>query len=793
MFKNYFKVAIKSLLNQKLSSFINILGLTLGIAANLFIALYIFDETSFDTFHKNYERIFRLESVFYAENNVDHWASSPGILKELIDEHFPEIEASARLVKQPEQVIEVDETKFKEKNVFFVDSAITNVLGLSFIRGNSKEAFSDPNSIVLSEKMAKRFYGTTDVIGKTIPIFESPRTIKGVIKDFDKNSHMTLDILLSIDILKRFNQKMFQDWTNLGFYTYVKTTPGVNLKQTEERLKAACYEMGAFEDPDYYHPTLHAINGIHLDGNAQYELSNNSYWIYIYIFLFSGILIIVLASINYINLTTANSMNRAKEIGIRKTLGADKSDLVKQFLVESVLVTFIAFVVAFVIVYISLPAFNHLTGKELTVTSFANANFILTAIGIVLAIGFLAGLYPAFVLSSFRPTEVLKGVVMGNTLRTKFSFGLRKGLMILQFVISIFLLIASMVVVDQIAYMFNKPLGFNQENVLVLPTNISATQLNAMQEELKRDGVVEGIAFTSAVPGVAPNRGAFIVEGHDYTVFPHFLDVDYNYLATMGMKIVQGRDFDKHIKADENTAFIINETAARSYGWEDPIGKKLEYSYYDKTKVGKVVGVVQDFNQESQHKAIEPLILQVHPEGDGYIVVRYNNKAKITEVKAMIAAAWDRFLPNDVFTVSLLKNDLHSLYKAEGTMKQLLLLFSLLAIVISSLGLFALVTFSTQLRKKEIGIRKTLGASNRNIVYILSKDYFLPIGVAILVALPLSYFGLNAWLSRFAYHVGINALTLIIAVLIAALTAFLTLSTQGLKAALNNPVKALRD
>jgi putative ABC transport system permease protein len=792
MFKNYLKVAIRALLTQKLISIINILGLTIGIAITLLIVLFIYDETHYDTFHKDYERIYRLESTFRYDNEIDKWAATSGLLKNLLDDKFIEVESSVRLMKEASIVITIEDQKFKETNMFWVDSSFVDVFDLSLIKGNVKSALNNPNSIVLSEKTALKFFGTTDVLGKTIPVYGEPKTISGVMANSRKNTHLNIDILAPITSMEKRNPGRFQGWTNLGFYTYVKLNQNTDISAIESKLARTCYELGSFDEPDYFNPTFHAINDIHLGGNGQYEITKNSDWLYVYIFATIGLLIIVLASINYVNLTTSNSMNRAKEIGIRKTLGALKSNLITQFLIESVLITLLAFVLAILVVFIVLPEFNNITNKELSFSSFYNLFFIAVSVGVVIFIGLLAGLYPAFVLSSFQPANVIKGIT-GNSNGSKFSFGLKKSLVILQFAISIFLLIASLVVIDQISYMFNKPLGFVKQNVIVVPvTNASLNQLNTFKNELKRNPAIINASYTSTVPGVTPDRDAFMVEGHDEVNYPHSINSDHEYLEVMKMKIVKGRNFDSQISSDISTAFIINEAAAERYEWTEPIGKKIQYTYNDSTKNGKVIGVVQNFHQESQHGEIEPMIMQVSSMWIKYVTIRYAANAKIDDVKTSMVDAWNKSLPNDIYSFSILTDDLNNLYKAESSMKQLLIIFSLLAIFISSLGLFALISFSTQLRRKEIGIRKTLGATNWNIIFILSKEYIVLILIALIISLPLSYYSLNIWLSNFVFRIDISVVSVLIAIIVSMIIAFITLFTQGLKAALKDPINSLR-
>jgi putative ABC transport system permease protein len=787
MFRNYFKVAIKGLMKQKFTSFINIFGLAISIAICLLISLFIHDETSYDTFQKDYKRIFRLEGISKSGNNVSKWASTPAPLTELLANNFPEIKSICRLSNKGLVTIQRGQDKFKEDHYFYADSTVFDVLDVQLLQGNPKTALNDPNSVILSEREAQKIFGRTNVINESIRVNNTPVTISGVMKDSPDNTHLQMDFISSLNYIKAVRASIFNTWQAWPFYTYVKVEPGIDIAALQEKISASkkFIEVGLSQKKGDFILNFHNISDIHLDGNIEREIAQNSQWIFIYIFATVGFLILLLASINYINLTTFRSLNRAKEIGVRKTFGAPRSYLIIQFLTESVLLTLISFAAGFLIFVATLPLFNSITGKALTLQSFLNPFSVLISFGIILFIGILAGLYPAFFLSSFDPVKIVKGIFSAKSTNS-FSLGLRKSLVVLQFCISVALLIASIVVINQINYIFSKPLGFEKENLLVVPVNaITLEKVNTLRNELRKNSEIVDVSATSAIPGKRIQVLTAKFPGQKDPVGIRVLTTDKNFFNTLQVQVVKGMSFDSL------NGFMINEAAVKQFELGDPVGKTAEISLLDSTSTGTVVGVVKDFHYGSLHNAIEPLIVMVNSNFLKYVVIRYKG-ANVEKVKKDVAAAWNNLFTNDLFTYSFLDEDLKQLYKSESTTRQLIIIFTLLAIFIALLGLLGLVSFSSSLRKKEIAMRKVLGANAGNIIYILSKEYLFLIAIAIVISSPLSYYLVNKWLTNFAYRIDVSALTFVISTVIISMVALATLIFHGLKTFGSNPIKNIR-
>jgi putative ABC transport system permease protein len=788
MIKNYFKIAWRNLWKNKLTSFINIFGLTISISICLLISLFIYDEVNYDTFEKDYAQIYRLEQDFSGSGNMRHWAATPGPLKDFLQAKFPEVESSARLYPTPYTFIKLADKKLKEEDCFLADSSVFETLGLTLIQGNPNTALAEPNSIVLTEKIAAVLFGSNNAINQMLLINSTSCKVTGILKDLPSTSHLKINFLGSIKHLEKSNPNVF-NWISNGFYTYVKVKKNTNVKQLTDKATKALYDDGIFKGPVVYFHNFHNISKIHLDGNIEKELSQNSSWLFIYIFITIGALIILLASINYINLTTSKSLERSKEIGIRKTLGAFKKQLVAQFITESVLVTLLSFTVGLLIVFLTLPYFNSITDKSLVLSSIIHPFFLFISIGIILFIGVLAGIYPAFVISSFDPINALKGIT-NITINKKFSFGFRKSLVVFQFVVSTFLVISSMVVINQISFMFDKPLGYNKENLIVLPAiSVTKEKLNTLRIELKKNPNIVDVSATSAVPGKRVYLEPVTFEDRDLEVL-RTMCIDEDYMKTMQMEIVQGRNFDRSIASDSAEGVIINETAARNFNpSKSVLGQKLILSNPQLFKPCTILGVVKDFHQGSLHTAIEPMVFHIKTFYNS-IIVRYTGNSD--EAKKYINIQWTKLFPDQLFTYNMLNDNLGGLYKSESTLKQLLIIFTSFAIAIASLGLFGLIFFANILRKKEIGIRKILGAGNRSIIYLLSREYIILISISLIISIPLSSYLINKWLNNFAYRTDNSITNYFIGTFITLLIALSTVFVQGLRVAMANPVTSLK-
>lgn len=787
MIRNYFIIAWRNLKKNRLTSFINIFGLTVSIGVCLLIALFIHDEINYDRFEKDYEQVYRLEQQT-SENGVSkRWAASPAPLKDFLGNNFPEIRSSTRLMLSSFAYVNVGENKFKEDNCFLADSTVFDVLGLSLIHGNADKALVSPYSVVLAEKTAMKLFGRTDVLEQTVTINAKDFKVTGVLKDLPGNSHLQITLLRPITLMA--NESFMKNWFANALYSYVRLQKDAVPSQLTAKIAAGLKKAGIIEHPETASFQLHEISRIHLDGNVEKELSQNSSWTFVYIFVSVGFLVLLLASINYINLTTSRSLERSREIGVRKTLGAFRRNLIAQFISESVLVTLLSYIIAILLVYAALPFFNSVTGKHLAMAAVINPFFLLVSAGIIVFIGVLAGLYPAFVISSFDPVNTLKGISATN-MQSRFSFGLRKSLVVLQFVISVFLVISSLVVIKQISFMFEKPLGYDKENVMVLPAyKLDEQMLSAMRNKLMADPAILGVSATSAVPGKRVMLESAVFPGQDEQVSIRTMFVDYDYMKAMNMQLAQGRYFDRSMASDSVNSVLINEAAVKAFNLKNPIGENVNPVAFNRVISSKVIGVVKDFHQGSLHNKIEPMLFILEPFYNS-ITIRFRGDAEA--VRKEVSACWSSFFPHELFTYTILDDDLKTLYKSESTLKQLLILFTAVAIVIASLGLFGIIFFSNTLRRKEIGIRKVLGAGNGNILYLLSKEYVLLIFIALVISLPLSWYALSRWLDNFAYRTEVPFMIFVSGVAITLIITFATVFLQGMRSAMASPVKNLR-
>jgi putative ABC transport system permease protein len=787
MFKNYIKIAWRNLKKNKLTSYINIFGLTVSISICLLISLFVFEETNYDKFEADHERIYRAEQLVKQGDGIKEWAASPAAFKNLFLDKYQEVEFSTRLLPSPYAFIKVGEKLFKEEDCFQVDSTFFDVMGLNLLHGDPEKALAEPTSVVISEKMSKKFFNSIDVLGRTLEINSSPYKVTGILKDLPENSHLQVSVLRSIMLSK--NEAFYASWVSNTLYTYLKLKPGVNPNRMQDKFATDLVKQQFTRNKEDLTFRLHNISDIHLGGNIEKELSPNSSWVFVYIFISIGVLVLLLASINYINLTTSRSLERAREIGVRKALGAHRRNIIIQFITESVVVTLLSYILALVVVWATLPLFNQVAEKQLSLSFIMDQFFLLVSISIVLFIGFIGGIYPAFVISAFDPVNTLKGIVASNA-QTGFSFFLRKGLVIFQFVISAFLVISSLVVIKQINFMFDKPLGFNKENMIVLPAmNLSDETLRQVKNDLKSNPSIVHISATSATPGKRVILGGMQFPEREGLATVRMMFVDRDYFKTMQVNILKGRDFDNTIGSDTTANVIINQAAAKNLNFKDPIGENAFLVFGTNLKNATIIGVSGDFHQASLHKDIEATVFVSQPMYYS-MIVRY--KGEQEKVKSALAATWKKVFPNELFTYTVMDDDIKTLYRSETTFKRILMIFTVLAIVIASLGLFGLIFFSNELRKKEIGVRKVLGAANSSIVYLLSKEYVVLIVVALLISLPLAHFAIQQWLQNFAYRTQVSWLTYITGTAITLLIALSTILVQGSRSASVNPVKNLR-
>jgi ABC-type antimicrobial peptide transport system permease subunit len=786
MLKNYLKIALRSILRHKAYSFINISGLAIGMASSILILLWVQNELSYDRWHKYAGQTYRITvnaGEFRAAVNP---AGMPGGLQSEI----PVIKNTVRISHPETMLFEVGVRKFEEKRTFYADSTFLAVFSFPLVKGDARTALMRPDGVLLTEETARKYFGQEEPLGKTLRKDNGGNVVvTGVLANIPSNTHLQFDVILPMSAAADRNDLKTNTWNNFNFYTYLvldnhfDATPAALAglqhqmdgiyKKHEKNLKVN-FQLQPLADIHLYSSGLQVDLPMH--GNAQY----------VNIFFVVAIFILVVACINFMNLATARSARRAKEVGLRKVVGAVRGQLIRQFLGESLLISFFALVVALLLVWMALPLFNTLAGKELSINLW-NGKLLLSLAGIAAATGLISGSYPALFLSGFQPVKVLKGNLRslgGNRL-------FRNGLVVMQFVVSIVLLIGTVVIYNQLTYIKHKNLGFERENLLYMPmTGDIWKKQGALRAELQQDAFTSQWAIISDLPTDLTSGTIDVIwPGKDpktQIVFPS-MDVSESFFDVFQTKLLSGRVFSPNFKADTNN-YILNEKCARTMGMtpESAIGQTISFSDVK----GTVIGVVGDFNFKPIQTAIEPLVIRLNKWG-GTVMVRAKPGATEATIKALGKISRD-LNPAYPFSYGFLDQELANQYKGEQQMGSIFNLFAILAIFISCLGLYGLSAYMAEQRTKEIGVRKVLGASLFNIVRLLSTDFTRLIFIAMIIAIPLSWWAVNSWLRSFAYHVQVGWMIFVLAPLAALLVAWITVSYESIRAGVANPVKSLR-
>ncbi len=791
MIKNYFKIAFRNLWRHRVFSLINILGLTVGMTACFLIFLYVRFELSYDKFHSKGDRIYRIVCDIKTPTETMHpggpsWAVGPHLMG-----GFPQVEAAVRTTDD-ELLVRKGNVKFQEKNSLWADSSFFQVFDFKLIKGNPKTALNEPLSIVFSESAVKKYFGDKDPIGQTVLLTGDGFTAKitGVMKDIPENSMIKADMIVSMNTLTRkLNPGLDDQWGNYGNRTYVLLRPGANAAAFEKQIPAFLEKMNGTEMKQLnMYPTLILEKFKDAYLRSDRNDSNSGSIKNVYIFSIIAVFILLIACFNFINLTTARSAERAKEVGIRKVVGAGKQQLTRQFIGESVLICMIAFILTIAVAALLLPSFNQLAGKTLSRGVFDNMNFIGILFLASIGIGVLAGIYPALVLSSFKPVTVLKGRF---TTGTK-GILLRKGLVISQFTISITLIIATIIVYLQMNFMRNQDLGFNKDQMMVINSNGDPAR-DAFMHAVSSLPNVKSVSMSSSVPG-GGNMGAYSkiqnVKGDMQIANLDLYFVDFDYLKQFDIKMAAGRSFSRDFMTDTTHAMILNEAAVKMFGYRSPMDA-VGRDFNQWGREGKIIGVMKDFHFKSLQEVIKPLSMRIEPNGCSLISIKVSGN-NLPGTISSIENKWNTLIPARPFSYFFLDEYFDKQYKSEQRFGKLFLNFAILAIIISCLGLLGLASYSTMQRTREIGIRKVLGASVGNIVNLLSKDFLRLVGIAVIIASPIAYFSMHKWLLDFAYRIPISWWIFVTAAVTATLIAIITVSFQAIKAAVSNPVKSLR-
>jgi len=794
MFKNYLTIAWRNLWKTKSSSLINIIGLSTGMLCFIIILLYIKNELNFDRYHKNADHIYRIAKDFV---NTDGTkipdATTPPALAPALRNDLPEVAYATRLFPAwgRKYLIQYNDQGFYETRLIRIDSSFFDVFDFPFVKGNKTNAFSGPLSILLTQTIAKKYFGNDDPVGKTVRINVNNGqnfVVTGVLKDVPENSHFTFDFL--IPFVSTRDSAINKDWGFYSFYTYVLLKPNANAAAFKNKIQPLFNKYQPESKNRYFTQSLTAI---HLKSNLKWELGTNGDLSYINILATIAVFIIVIASINYINLITAQSVKRAKEVGIRKVAGASQRLLIVQFLTESVCIALLSFAVSIFAVSLLLPVVNHLLDRNLSLFSTGQSLFWIQLIAVILIVGIAAGLYPAFHLSSFQPIKVLKGKFMPSY-RGAY---LRKGLVVFQFLTSIVLIVSFFTIYRQVDFITQKKLGFNKDNILLLPNvrgtgERSAVPPGSWLQELKSIPAVVSVARGDGIlGGLSSTHGISAMNEKDH-ISINFMRVDHAFLPTFQIELKEGRNFFSQSTADSAT-IILNEKAIEQLGLKKPwLGKQLAWDdEAGKTHPVTLVGIVKDFHFTSLHEPIKPFGF-VSEEDNGSTFFIKLHSANLTKDMALIQKAWSRYNPDKPFEYTFQDEQIAKLYQADIKFKNLFSWVTLFTVLIAGLGLFGLSIFTSESRAKEVGIRKVLGASVHSIFVLLTRDFISLIMIAFVVATPVAWWAMNNWLQNFAYRVEISWWIFAIAGLAAIMIALITVSFQAIKSAIANPVSSLR-
>ncbi len=804
MLQNYLRIALRNLRNNKTFSIINITGLAIGLACFLLIALFVLDELSYDKYNEKADRIYRINARIKFGGADQSNPLTSDMMGGVLKKDYPEVEDYVRIYNaNGSKLIKKRNEYITEYNVAHADSTLFNVFTLPAIAGNTKTALNAPNTVVITEKIAKKYFGTTDAVGKTLETNDNTRTVymvTAVIKDVPQNAHFNFDFFFSM-------KNVDYGWGSFiyhNFHTYLLLKKGTDYKAFEKNftqyedkyvLPAAKELMHIKSMADFrsggniLEYSLTPLTQIHLYSDRQNEFQPPGNIQYVYIFSAVALFILLIACINFMNLTTARSARRAKEVGIRKALGTHRKNLIMQFLAESIIMVILSMIIAVCIAWLVLPLFNNITGKSMVLGSLFSPVILPLLIALPFAVGLLAGSYPAFFLSAFRPIEVLKGKFKTG------GGGLRSVLVVFQFFASIVLIIGTTIIYSQLHYIQTKNIGFNKNEILIV-NNAGAlnNNINAFKTGITKITGVQSGTISSFLPVSSSSRNENIFSKTPSMDVKNGFDmqlwrVDYDYIKTMGMELIKGRNFSKDFGGDSN-AVIINETTAKILGYDDPIGKKLYKTSSVSNGDHEIIGVVKNFNFESLKQTVGPLCLL--PGNSNGLVSFKINTANLPGVMKAIESEWKAMAPGMPYSYRFLDDSFNDMYKDEQCTGKIVLIFSVLAILIACLGLFGLSAFIAEQRTKEIGVRKVLGASVQSIIGLISKEFMILVAVSFIIAAPAAWWAMDKWLQDFAYRINIEWWVFAVAGAIAFGIALITTGYQAIKTARMNPVTSLR-
>ena len=795
MIKNLLTVALRNFKKDKGYSLLNILGLTIGITFSLFLIFYITDELSYDRYHEKSDRIFRIASYIQEKDKNTDWAITQMPLGPTLKKDYPEVEEMVRLQARERTLFKNGDNNFYETKIYYADSTIFKVFTHKFFEGNSATALSGPNTIVITKSLCEKYFGkNTSAVGKTLRTVYDLYTVSAVINDVPRNSHIRYDMLISMSsLLKGPNQDNQFNWGNFNNFTYVLMKPGTSATAFNKKL-APMYDKYMASIFTQFNVKIHygvqPITAIHLHSDLEQEPEELGSMSYIWIFSAVAFFMLLIACINYMNLTTARSARRAKEIGIRKVTGSTKSQLVLQFLSESLLTAFVAVLLSVLLIMILLPFFNSVSGKVFTLSTVLQPANILILLGIVLFTGLVGGSYPAFYLSSFTPVSVLKGSLS----KASGNVNLRRTLVVLQFTISMIMLICTWVVYSQLSYLQKKDLGFNKDQVMTVTINTGQDErpkISAMNNDFRSLSEIKEVGTGNSYPG-SPNLNLNLFTIQTNTGYVdkgiECYGIDEHYLDVLNIPVVKGRNFSG--LGDTLHSIMVNESMVKHFKWDNAIGKRVKFPGDTSSNYLEVVGVVKDFNQKSLYNPIAPLLLFYGPNSN--IIQLKMNTSNISAAIAKVEGSWKKYFPQLPFEYKFLDQDFNSQYAADQKRGKIFAAFSMLTIIITCLGLLGLTAFTTQQRQKEISIRRVMGASIIQVVSMITKNYLWLALISAFIAFPVAWYFMSNWLHVFPYNIGLSVIPFLVSAFVIVVTASATTMFYSTKAALANPATSLR-
>ena len=787
MFKNLLKTAVRHIRKHLGYSLLNVLGLTIGITSALFLIIYVSDEVSYDRYHDNADRIYRVSSKITETDDQFTWIVAQIPFGPQVVQDYPEVQSFVRFINMPRALYKYEDKEYVEENFFYADSTLFDIFTYKVISGEVRSAVKDPDKIVLTETAAARYFGDSDPIGKTLTTGEDAFEVTGVIEDVPDNSHFRFDALAARNNLP----KQIGTWGNFGVFTYLLFPEGFDVKAFETKIQGM-YDahmktiFGPLNIKIEY--ILEPVTRIHLYSTAANEPEPTGSMTYVFIFGIVAVFLVLIAAMNYMNLATARSASRAREVGLRKVVGSHRSTLIAQFLSESVVLTLIAFLLSIIILLALLPKFNLLSGKTFDLSILYSPVVLLSFIAVLVVAGIFGGSYPAFFLSRFSPVTVLKGDIVHGSAGSLF----RKILVVIQFTISVVMIICTLVVFRQLNYMKSMDQGFDQTNVVSLELNGNMVRrYPVLKQALLDNQEIRHVTATNTPLGEGSGKVIFSMETDQGMAQRgiNFAVVDHDFIETLGIKMITGRDFDRDMPSDTLYSVVVNETLANRLGWTDAIGKKVQLG--DGAQVNaKVIGVMKDYHQTGMYNEIESLMLVYRGLGNiVYIKLSGNNPE---QVLTYIETKWKEVFPDEPFSYTWLTDRFNSQFDADEKRGLIFTLFTILAIFIACLGLFGLASYMVEQRTKEIGIRKVFGASEGVIVKLISKDFVILTAISVVIAVPVAYFIMSRWLENYVNRTRIGVLLLLLAALITVIITFVTISYKAYQASILNPANSIK-